>query len=177
MNRNQFLKKLLVICTAISGISLLEGKSSMAQAKNTQPEKRATFKEKWIVTLMKNMEMQLDEHTRCRLMESCGRECAKRGAIKIAESSGDINRMIQKLSSIPDLDIQQQNQDMYRVVYHKCFCDLVKKDNARLPNIYCECSRGWLLEMFETAAGKPVNVTIIQTIKRGGKLCEFEVRS
>ena len=125
---------------------------------------------------MENLEEKCDEKTRIELMEACGRDCAKRGAIAIAESSqGNLEKMIDVLRASPYIDIVSRKREPIKVSYKKCLCELVSKGPERLPHTYCECSKGWLLQMFETAAQKPVKVEIIQTIKRGGNSCDFVI--
>lgn len=132
------------------------------------------FKEEWVKALMENLEDQFDSDSRIRLMESCGRNCARRNAAQITEECrGDIDKMVKILNRIPDLKIRKKDDHGYLVTYGKCFCRLVAKGPERLPDTYCECSRGWLLQMFGTTRGKPVEVKILQSIKRGADTCRF----
>jgi len=135
------------------------------------------FKESWILALMKNMEEQLDERTRTKLMETCGRNCARRGAISMAESSkGNVGNLVQSLAKFLGKENCYQEGNVVHLAYQKCYCELVAEGPEKLPDTYCHCSQGWLLEIFETAAQKPVKVEILQTIKRGAPTCKFLVR-
>ncbi len=88
---------------------------------------------------MENMEKQLDGETRCRLMESCGRECAKRGAIGIAKScEGDIQKLKNKLSEFEGVSIDSREDGTTHVTYDRCFCELVSKGPERLPDPFCD---------------------------------------
>ena len=170
------MRRTLAIGAASGGAALFGGTAS-AQTDDDHAEREQRFKEAWVVSLMENLEARFEEKERIGLMESCGRACARRGAIGLADAcKGDVNRMTDRLSGIPDLEIEKTEDDIYRVTYRKCFCELVGNGPDRLPGTYCECSRGWLLEMFGTAAEKAVEVEIVQTIKRGGSACEFIVR-
>jgi predicted hydrocarbon binding protein len=135
------------------------------------------FKEKWITSLMKNLEGQVDEKTRAMLMLSCGRDCARRGAIKIANKyKGRVKEMVEALAKYPTVEASYKAENTVHLVYKRCLCELVAKGPSRLPDTYCICSVGWIMEMFETAGGKPVKVEILKTIKRGGASCEFIIR-
>jgi len=57
--------------------------------------------------------------------------------------------------------------------YPKCYCPLVAAGATRMSPTYCNCSRGWVLEHFETATGKPVTVKLTHSIKRGDTFCRF----
>ena len=48
--------------------------------------------------------------------------------------------------------------------------------SERLPDTFCYCSRGWMKEVFETIVEKPVDVNLIESVKRGGEACRFTVR-
>jgi predicted hydrocarbon binding protein len=61
-------------------------------------------------------------------------------------------------------------------MYSKCLCPLVQSGSETLSDTYCNCSRGWVKEMFEMVSGKPVEVTLTESIKRGAKACRFVVQ-
>ncbi len=173
MDRMSFLKKAVL---AVTGGHFMIGSLEAPRA-NASNSEEDMFKEAWITSLMENLEEQLDKKSRCRLMHSCGRDCARRGAIKLAESAGgDVKKMMEKFSGFPGCRMEFAEDRSISVTYEKCFCELVSKGPERLPETYCECSKGWLLEIFGTAAGKAVQVDILETIKRGGNFCRFVVK-
>jgi len=147
----------------------------------TVPDKEAEmkkFKEQWISTLMTNLESQIDEKKRTALMESCGRACARRSSVHAVAASckGDSGKFVQSLAKFLGKDNVVLKAGVIRLTYPKCYCELVADGPARLPDAYCCCSQGWVKEMFETAAGKPVAVETLQTIKRGADSCKFVIR-
>jgi len=177
VDRKTFLKKASHMSLASSCMLFFKRTNAMADTDIEHARSEQKFKEDWIVALMANLEERLDYQTRCALMEACGRDCAKRGAVTIAEScKSDVNKMVETLGRISQVEITDGNDNSFKVSYKKCFCELVSKGPERLPSTYCECSRGWLLQMFETAAQKPVAVEVIQTIKRGGTSCDFLIQ-
>ena len=161
---------------------LIKGNNSFAQSvgekSNQEPQDpHKKFKDNWITSLMKNLEKQFDEKTRTKLMESCGRDCARRGAIQLAEScKGNIEKMVKTLAEGQGKENAYIKRDVVHVNLNKCHCELVAEGPDKLPDTYCYCSRGWFLEMFETAAEKPVKVELLQSIKRGASSCKFIVR-
>ncbi|MFH1942550.1 MAG: DUF6144 family protein [bacterium] len=146
----------------------------MAQEKPIDKHER--FKQDWLTSLMKNMDDRLDESTRMSLMESCGRDCARRGAITLAESSkGDVEKLVQGLKKwIGDKNAVLKGNEAH-LQYDKCFCELVGKGPERFSDTWCNCSVGWVKQMFETTAQKPVKVELVQSIKRGAPSCKFVV--
>ncbi len=182
MKRVEFLKKTLQMGLAAGGMFMFNGSKTLAQSgkgKSGQKPKdpHQKFKENWIKSLMENLKQQFDEKTRIKLMESCGRDCARRGAIRLAEScKGNVKKMVEILAK----DLGKENNyiegNVVHLEWNKCLCELVAEGPDRLPETYCYCSQGWILEMFETAADKSVEVELLQSVKRGAASCKFIVR-
>ncbi len=135
------------------------------------------FSDQWVQNLVASLDAHLDAATRRQVMETCGRACARRGAVRAAEAcQGDLDRLVTALQDWMGADGVVREGTVMRVTYPKCFCELVAESPARLPDTYCFCSCGWLKEMFETVVGQPVTVTLFESVKRGGAACRFEVR-
>ncbi|MDH4207789.1 MAG: DUF6144 family protein [Anaerolineae bacterium] len=131
---------------------------------------------RWIENLVGAMDAHLDERTKAALMESCGRACARLSAIASAEKCrGDVDKLVATLEKWVGQGNAQKDGDLVHVVYPRCLCHLVAKGPERLPDTYCLCSRGWLKEMFETVVNHPVQVDLLQSVKRGGECCRFTV--
>ena len=135
------------------------------------------FTQRWVKNLMDSMDAHLDEETKIALMESCGRACARGGPIRSAEAcQGDPDRWLSTLGKWIGKENVRKDGNVVHIVYNKCLCHLVADGPPRLPDCYCYCSRGWLKEMFETVVGKPVDVDLTDSIKRGGQQCSFTVQ-
>lgn len=182
MDRKDFCKKTFQIGITSGAMLLCSGKPGFPQSDQSSPKKKPTdadqkFKEDWIQSLMKNLDTQFDKTTRIKLMISCGRDCARRGAIQIAKSSkGDLEKMLKTLAKYIGKDNVRNDGKRVHLKYSKCYCHLVHKGPARLSDTYCHCSRGWILELFETCLGKPVAVELKKAIKRGDPYCQFIVQ-
>ncbi len=134
------------------------------------------FTQRWVKNLIDGMDAHLNEETKITLMESCGRACARGGPIRSAEACReDLSKLLSTLESWIGKGNVQQNDNLVDVVYTKCFCHLVADGPSRLPNTYCYCSQGWLKEMFETVVGRPVDVHLTESIKRGDQQCSFTI--
>jgi predicted hydrocarbon binding protein len=135
------------------------------------------FTQRWVKNLIDSIDAHLNEETKISLMESCGRACARGGAIRSAEACrGNLNKLLSTLERWIGKGNVQQDDNVVHVVYTKCLCHLVAAGPPRLPDTYCYCSRGWLKEMFETVVGKPVDVDLRKSIKRGAQQCSFTIR-
>ena len=66
--------------------------------------------------------------------------------------------------------------DVITSVCEQCGCPLVRAGWVRPSPAFCNCSRGWVKAVFETALGRPVEVELGQAIGRGDPVCRFLVR-
>ena len=135
----------------------------------------------WIKSVIGLMDQELKKEDLSRILEKCGRGCAFGcGMVEKIQKAGlnpqDPDEVFQKLQS-PDLfgtRISKGDDCFYTVVYDHCFCPYVNDNIAETPASYCECTKGWTKQVFETAFGRPVEVEIEQTIIRGGEYCKMK---
>jgi predicted hydrocarbon binding protein len=110
-------------------------------------------------------------------LEDCGRVCI---------SSSFIKRVKQAWERSDDLDsflvnggevwghIERGGDGIY-VEYGECYCPLVKGYPEKISSSWCNCSRGWLLELFERALERPVKIELEKSIKQGDDVCRFRI--
>lgn len=128
----------------------------------------------WVSNLIKNMDGHLNEGIKIKLMEECGRACAKRQAKKEAlKFKGKLDGWLTQMKKWIGKENVQKEEKCIRIIYSKCYCPLVQDSQPLLSDTYCNCSRGWLKENFEAVVGRPVEVKIEDSIMRGGKQCSF----
>lgn len=178
VHRRAFLKKLCM--AGAGGMFLLaagpaDGRAETQAAQPAEdPEKG--FSKEWIVAAVGNMEATLPESETIGVLEECGRRCARRGAVKTAiECAGDIDKLLAGLRGwIGEGNVRREGAEI-TLVYGKCYCPNVR-DVEKVPAVYCNCSRGWVREMFETVMGRPCDVALLASIKRGDPECRLVVR-
>jgi len=177
MERKHFLKASLGL-GAFCGVGPLLGAEEKAVAPPPNPCAGALdYAAHWVKDLMDQADVQLTEPQRKALLEARGRSCAKSGAVRRAEAfKGKLDEFVADLASHMGKDAVQRDGDVIKVSYPRCFCPLVAELKEPLSASYCFCSAGWLKAVYETVSGKPVTVEILETVKRGGKLCRFNVR-
>lgn len=177
MDRKEFIQKTLfsgAMCACGLGVGSVPKVLGQEAAKAEDPQDG--FRREWIKTFLKNMDSNLDEAARNRFMETCGRDCARRGAIQMAEPfKGNVDGLITKLSGLIGKDNLRREGSLVTLQYPECYCPMVSKIKDKLSDTWCICSKGWVLEMFGIAAGKPVEVKLVQSIKRGDPVCRFEI--
>jgi len=136
------------------------------------------FTHRWVKNLIESIDACLDEETKIRLMESCGRACAHGGPIRAAQAcQRNLDGWLATLRKWHGgEELVQREGDVIHVLCTECLCTLVKDGPARLPDTYCYCALGWMKETFGTVVGKPVDVELVESIKRGGQECRFIIR-
>jgi predicted hydrocarbon binding protein len=136
------------------------------------------FAQQWVKNLMEGMDTLLTEGARAELMEACGRACARNGPTRVARAC---QRNLEEWLTIlarwhGGEETVRRNGDTVEVLCAECLCALVQDGPARLPDTYCACSLGWMKETFETVVGRPVDVTLAESVKRGGHRCRFTIQ-
>lgn len=144
---------------------------------------------KWIYTLIRNLDAKVDEKTKILVLENCGRACItesfKQKVRKVSKESKNIDDFLNKLSKVWG-HLKIKGKDIY-VEYPRCYCPIVSsypgkplkswsKRSWQLPKSWCNCSRGWIKELFEQSLGKSAKVTLEKSIKQGDKICRFKVK-
>jgi predicted hydrocarbon binding protein len=139
--------------------------------------KDLTHSHRWIKSLVQSLDENVDEETRAKILERCGRNCISQSmtakAKKIKKNSKDLDEFLVKLSKNWK-HLKLDGKEIY-VEYEKCYCPLVRDYPEKLSVTFCNCSRGWLKELFESALEKPVEVKLEKSIKRGDEICRFRV--
>lgn len=132
---------------------------------------------KWVVNLLDVLDREVDEETRVRILEGCGRKCIVGGFLAkaegIARKSKSMEEFLEGLGKVwKHLHVEE---DGVFVVYDRCYCPLVKGYEAKVSRSFCNCSVGWIRELFERALKKLVKAEKMGTIKQGNKQCKFKI--
>ena len=218
MDRKQFLKEAFKTgvcgCAAAWGIGLglkAEGKAPLSQGQtgavpglsydlhrrmregSRSPDwARIEKAESWIKYLMDNMDALLDEETKIKLMNACGRSCylnafgvasekkpspeTYEGTLQALEKGGFRVERGSESTTIYYGWAGKQNPQGLSLKEGYCMCPLVENDMPGLSPTYCNCSAGYVAESIERATGRKVkSVEILESVKRGGKDCRFKV--
>jgi predicted hydrocarbon binding protein len=137
----------------------------------------------WLEALVAGLAGEVDEETRARLMQRCGRACAEHhGSIEVVQALrrdvGELDELLDRLNQLDGFwcGMWQRDGTSVRSVCEVCGCPLVRAGWVELSPTLCHCSRGWAAAVFEIALGGPVQVELRQAIGRGDPVCEFVVR-
>lgn len=183
MNRKDFFRSTLT-AGACAGCFLLPVSSVIASRippvddeKYQQLLQEKEFIQNWLSDLMATIETELDEPTRVKLLAGCGRGCFNRFSFKsdIAKNGmGDIDKLMEAYKK--NFEVWKEGNTVhvrYGEVSQGCYCPAAKYRPAKPNDLHCECTRATHQTIFETALGRPVDVKILETVRRGNKTCHF----
>lgn len=155
---------------------------------STKPEKVA----KWMQGVSERLDAHVDEPMRNQIMSNCGYNCAFHNYTAVKRT---VARR-QKFDSLDRfLEAEQQNPptgtrlvregDMLYQFYTpseythpmRCYCSLVKKlpPDETMSLTYCQCSRGFVVKVWEAVLEHPVQVDLIESCISGASECKFAI--
>jgi len=196
MNRRHFISASLGVCGCCALASGSVASESKPEPKSSAPvtpdAEKVQFTKLWVSRMMDNLDKHVDEPTRKRLMEACGKTCfvGAHGEAKPTEASpvkeqAFLDRhqarfgkdSVRREGNETLLDFwYSQNPRGLKVSDGYCLCPVVEDGPEKLSPTYCHCSVGYVREMFSRELGKPVSVELIRSLRRGDRECRFLVR-
>ncbi len=182
MDRKTFLKASLgIVATSFAGSSLAAGADEAPCAKDLErANQESAFVNAWLTDLFEAIDADVDEPTRVRLLEACGRGCYRRHEFKqeIAKKGrGSLANLERAYKENFEAWIEDGALHIrYGKVSKGCYCPAARNRPARPHDLHCECTRMTHQTVCETALGRPCRVEILETVRRGGKTCHFAVR-
>lgn len=138
------------------------------------------FLKEWIETLLESLEKNLNDETRKKVLQHCGRFCARCHALEMFQDlkvrTSSLDEFLEKLNyTIPGVHWSKVDEHTITVEYEKCFCPLHQTGLVDTPT-QCNCSTGWLKENMEDYFKKQVEVTLEQSVLQGNPTCIFTIR-
>ncbi len=163
----------------------------MREGSRTPAWRRMEITGEWIQRLMANMDTLLDEETRTRLMQACGRACYL-NAFGVAGSEppppGALDALLAAYQSQGETEIRREGNTVYyqygpteqnpyglRLLDGYCMCPVVESGPAELSPTYCQCSAGYVRETFERLTGESCRVEVLESLRTGGTRCRFKI--
>jgi hypothetical protein len=146
----------------------------------------------WIKSMIDILDEQLDEQTKIKILNLCGKACFER-AFGVADANKPspeaAERLFKKLES-NGLKVERgskrtilyygwqgkQNPMGLSLKEGYCLCHIVESDVPDLSPTYCSCSAGYVKEAIERGTGlEVIKVEVLESLKMGGKDCRFKV--
>ncbi len=186
MTRSEFLQRTAQFaCAACAGTILGPSKAAASDATPATPVDEALkkaqyenqFTNNWMTDLFEAIDQEVDQPTKMKLLEACGRGCFKRHTFKqdiAAAGKGDVDKLIEAYRK--NFNIRREG-DLVHIVYGggKCYCPAARNRPALPHDLHCECTRATHETVWATAMGRPFKAELLETVRRGGKTCHIVV--
>lgn len=135
-------------------------------------------KDRGIASVVEEMGSRMNEEDVKSCLEYCGRCCIDPDIINSAkevlkQSSNDLDVVIDRLKSEGIGGITHREGNIVYASYDQCYCPNKTEDN--LSSVYCNCSRGWFMELFSNMLDRPVKVELKRSILGGADSCDFMI--
>jgi hypothetical protein len=178
MNRKEFFSTAVEGGFACCAFGILDGLAPrVASAADSQTDQEKEFVKNWMADLFDSIDAVLDEPTKVKLMAGCGQGCYRRYSFKqdIARAgSGSPEKLLEAYKK--NFEVWREGEFMhirYGAENKQCYCPAARYHPAKPHDIHCECTRATHQTICETALGHPVDVRIVESLRRGGKTCHF----
>jgi predicted hydrocarbon binding protein len=164
---------------------VLEGSQKLASVSDT---KQIAL---WVKGAMERLDKLVAKKIKTQVMEQCGRRCAEASEtieIVVAKRKKykNLDQFLEaeKRKLLPGMRLEREGKILYQYYMPhsfsprmRCFCSLLEGLPAEenISPTYCQCSKGFVLEMWERILGKPVKVDVIETAVTGEKECKFKI--
>jgi len=185
MDRKEFFQKSVKIGICFCAASLLIPLDKSLNANLLSEDEKSIlqiqkhFIENWLTDLLNTIDDVVDEETKIKLFEGCGKGCFNRHQFKkdiAITGKDDLDKLIEAYKK--NFEIWRE-EDLVHIRYGEissgCYCPVARDPNIKTYRLQCECTRTTHQTIFETALGRPHKVDIVETVRRGGKTCHFIV--
>lgn len=176
MDRKSFLQTCsLCACTGIAS-AVLNQSANAEEAK--QEDWRIGHMQRWAAEVVNHIDENVDEKTRAKILEACGRSCSQSSLHSVIQFKGHLEDFLAeskkrwKMESLLSKDKTQLTFIGNKAA--QCVCPLGKNPPMR-STCFCNCSNGWMKETLEMITGKKVDVELKRSIIRGDGQCEWEL--
>ena len=164
----------------------------MREASRTPDSDRFRKASIWIKDLINNMDSILDYDTKIKLMHSCGKSCYIDAFGVAAEGQPSPQLAERWMAYLKNAGFEIREEGNVTVVNYSwgrdhqnpwglmmkdgfCLCPIVESIPKGLSPTFCNCSAGYVKEMFQRYMGKPVDVELMGTLQTGADDCRFKI--
>ncbi len=188
-DRRNFLRNSCGVCSCLGASLLLSGSAGADETANNdeaakneaalkkQIEQTTGFARAWTSSLVQIMDKELDPKAVVTVLEACGRACADRNSAELITTfANNVDGLLAKMKDLW-LDSFEHDTDKKSIrligrELNACFCPIHPEGNT---HSYCECSNGHMQQLFGEVIGKPVKVTLTESVLRGGQRCSWDI--
>jgi hypothetical protein len=134
----------------------------------------------WTTSLIEAFDRYLDDASRAKILEFCGRACAHRESYELRAFKGDLDGLlVWTQKNAADHVEYRKDKGLIRIrLKGKGRCPCIVADFATQKNMasFCLCDNGYAKEVFEAVTGRQVEVNHEGTLLSGAKQCTVVVK-
>lgn len=180
MDRKTFLKSLVTIGAAMPCMSLA-APSDSGKCADTACMSDASAVRQFLSDFVRKEETSLNRATLVKLLQQRGRACCRTLQFRqdlITNSADSVDKLIELMGKIVGNENCTRSGNTVTLVYPvtKCVCGWSPDQPPTGDDPYCECSAANNQTLFETVSGRPVHAKVLESPRRGGVHCRFELR-
>lgn len=176
MERKEFLFKTCSLC-GCAGMAMLTGQPVNAAVTDDKEDWRVGFMQKRFAHLVDFMNTNVDEAVQLKMFGEMGSFCAQQHKEDYEKFAGNTEAFLKELESQyiekAVYDKEKQTISLRGKKQESCVCAFA--GNKSISPTFCNCSRGFMKEMFTVVTGKPVEATVDESILRGSDRCSFTI--
>ena len=142
--------------------------------------------------MMDHMDEILDEETKIKILNACGRSCFSNAYGVADERKPTPEQGEAYLKNLEKNGFEVRREKETITVFYRwgtkqnpyglsmqegyCLCPIVESGVPGMSKSYCNCSAGYVKEALELATGKTVlKAEVLESILQGGKDCRFKI--
>lgn len=181
LSRKDFFKKACISGACLCGFSNLASLATTRGENNESPAPQVNTKlmQDWLSNLLSSMAEQSNSENVRSILKQCA--IAHYNNLNmddlLANYTGHMDKFINFI----------EEKWGWKITYNKltktilanenknfCVCPIISGMNKKFPAL-CYCSEGFAEKMFSRIAGNPVSATVISSIQRGDKSCQYQI--
>lgn len=147
----------------------------------------------WVRCAMEKLDALVDEETRVKIMENCGRNCAEVNKRTIERAKARRKKFktenefleAEQQKPMPGTRFERKGNVLYWFFTPhtfrrpmRCFCGLMRglPVDEQVSRTYCNCSKGFVTRFWEGVLKKPVKIEVLQSALSGAEECKFKIQ-
>jgi len=180
MDRKTFLKSLAAASVTLPCLSRAVV-AETGRCDGAQCESDANAVRQFLSDFLAKEETNLDNDTLLKLMQQRGRACCRALDFRqklINDSQGSVDKLVELMGKIVGPENCRREGSKITLIYPvaKCVCGWSPVRPPSPSDPYCNCSAANNQLLFETVHGKPATVRVLESPRRGGSHCKFEIQ-
>ena len=181
MDRRAILKSLAATTAALPILSGAATTPDTGKCDSPACSSDASAVRQFLSDFLRKEEFNLDRKTLVKLMQERGRVCCRALTFRqdlITNSRGDVDKLVELMGKIVGPANCTRAGNTITLIYpvEKCVCGWSPQRPPFPDDPYCECSAANNQSLFASVSGKTVTVKVLESPRRGGLHCRFQIQ-